>query len=85
MRASDIRLPIGSSAEVALSREASFFAVLLPSSLIFAMAETKELHTSVKFRFLLGKTAFETVMLPTAYEDDAVSKTQICSMLAHGR
>ena len=42
------------------------------------MAETKEQRASVKFCFLLGKTAAETVtMLQAAYKDAAMSKTQV--------
>lgn len=46
--------------------------------LIFAISETKEARASVKFCFLLGKTAAETVViLQTAYSDAAMRKTQL--------
>uniref|UniRef100_A0A1B6CBZ2 Mos1 transposase HTH domain-containing protein n=1 Tax=Clastoptera arizonana TaxID=38151 RepID=A0A1B6CBZ2_9HEMI len=42
------------------------------------MASLIEQRTAVKFCFLLGKTAAETVvMMKTAYKDDALGKTQV--------
>ena len=42
------------------------------------MADCREQHAAVKFCFLLGKSAAETiVMLKTAYEDAALSKTRV--------
>ena len=42
------------------------------------MADCREQRTAVKFCFLLGKSAAETiVMLKTAYEDAALSKTRV--------
>ena len=47
------------------------------------MAEKKEQRAAVKFCFLLGKTAAETVaMLQTAYKDVAMSKTQVYEWFA---
>ena len=42
------------------------------------MADCREQRAAVKFRFLLGKSAAETmVMLKTAYGDSALSKTRV--------
>lgn len=42
------------------------------------MANLSEQRAAVKFCFLLGKNAAETVlMLKTAYKDDAMGKTQV--------
>ncbi|PNF32105.1 hypothetical protein B7P43_G03646 [Cryptotermes secundus] len=41
------------------------------------MADSHEQRAAVKFCFLLGKTATETVMLQTAYKEAPMSKTQI--------
>ena len=50
---------------------------------IFTMTERKEQRAAVKFCFLLGKTAAETVaMLQTAYKDVAMSKTQVYEWFA---
>ena len=47
-------------------------------SSIFVMAEKLEQRAAVKFCFLLGKTAGETViMLETAYKEAALGKTQV--------
>ncbi|XP_033232017.1 protein GVQW3-like [Belonocnema kinseyi] len=43
------------------------------------MADCREQHVAVKFCFLLGKSATETmVILKTAYEDAALNKTRVC-------
>ena len=48
------------------------------SSVIFMMANNKEQRGCVKFCFLLRKSAAETVlMLPEAFEEEALSRTQV--------
>jgi len=50
------------------------------------MAEKLEQHAAVKFCFLLGKTAGETVvMLETAYKEAALGKTQVYKWFSHLR
>lgn len=47
------------------------------------MASLSEQRAAVKFCFLLGKNAAETVlMLKTAYQDDAMGKTQVYEWFA---
>ncbi|KAJ8936933.1 hypothetical protein NQ318_007057 [Aromia moschata] len=47
------------------------------------MASLSEQRAAVKFCFLLGKNAAETVlMLKTAYKDDAMRKTQVYEWFA---
>jgi len=51
---------------------------LLGSSAIFIMADNKEQRVSVKFCFLLGKSAAEIVlMLQEAFKEEALSKTEV--------
>ena len=50
------------------------------------MAEKLEQRSVVKFCFLLGKTAEETVvMLETAYKEAALGKTQVYEWFSHFR
>jgi len=45
---------------------------------IFMMADNKEQRVCVKFCFLLGKSAAETVlMLQEAFKEEALSRTQV--------
>jgi len=51
---------------------------LLGSSAIFMMAVNKEQRMCVKFWFLLGKSAAETVlMLQEAFKEEAGSMTEV--------
>ena len=51
---------------------------LLQSWAIFMIPDNKEQRVCVKFCFLLGKSAAETVlMLQEAFEEEALSKTQV--------
>jgi hypothetical protein len=54
--------------------------------LIFVVAEKLEQLLAVKFSFLLGKMAGETVvMLETAYKEAALGKTQVYKWFSHFR
>ena len=47
------------------------------------MADLREQRASVKFYFLLGKTAVEIViMIKTAYKEDAVGKHNFTSVFS---
>ena len=55
-----------------------FFKCMLGSSAIFMMADNKEQRVCVKFCFLLGKSAAETVlMLQEAFKEESLSRTQV--------
>jgi len=48
------------------------------------MADNKEQRVCVKFCFLLGKSAAETVlMLQEAFKEEALSKTQVYEWYSH--
>jgi hypothetical protein len=50
----------------------------LGSSAIFMMADNKEQRVCVKFCFLLGKSASETVLtLQEAFKEEELSKVQV--------
>ena len=49
----------------------------------FMMQSLSEQYAAIKFVFLLGKNAAETVvLLKTAYKDDAMGKTQVFEWFA---
>ena len=55
-----------------------FSKCLLGSPAIFMMADNKEQRVCMKFCFLLGKSAAETVlMLQEAFKEEALIKTQV--------
>ena len=69
---------LASSSEVVVPCSKFFCEVPLACSSIFVMAEKLEQRAVVKFWFLLGKTAGETVvMLEAAYKEAALGKTQV--------
>jgi len=66
------------SSEIVVPRSKFFYYAPLACLSNFVMAEKLEQRASVKFCFLLGRMAGETVvMLEAAYKEAALGKTQV--------